>query len=499
MLRTIRPMGTDSLDTARPADIRSARPYVLSRRPLRAFVRRLASIVALLLIDVTGVALGLYAALAVRELYYGRTPLWGLLWEAPMDWLPFVGLVTVLVFWRAGLYGARERRPGFGHVLLSLVLVAVLVVGFALSSGHDFNTYGFAPTALVFTATLVGLLRVSYEAVTRDLMKMTGVRRRTVLVGAADHVEELHRALGSGRRGIEYEFVGVVVPSAAPTSLGNLGTIDDLGAVLGRNRVDELVVVDADIDEDRMLELVDEAQRRGVRVRVAPKTSELLHRRADYVPGQDVPLFELRPPVFAGADWVAKRSFDLVLSAAILVIGLPLWLLIALAVKLGSRGPVLYRSRRVGLHEREFDMLKFRTMYVAADERQADLEARNEAAGALFKIRRDPRVTRIGRWLRRFSVDEVPNVLNVLRGEMSLVGPRPLPVRDVEQLEAWHRKRHLVLPGLTGLWQISGRSDLSFDDLVRLDFYYLENWSVWLDVTILLKTLPAVVASRGAY
>jgi lipopolysaccharide/colanic/teichoic acid biosynthesis glycosyltransferase len=138
-------------------------------------------------------------------------------------------------------------------------------------------------------------------------------------------------------------------------------------------------------------------------------------------------------------------------------------------------------------------------MYVDADERQAELEARNEAAGPLFKIRDDPRVTRVGGLLRRFSVDEIPNILNVLRGEMSLVGPRPLPIRDFEQLSAWHRKRYLVLPGMTGLWQISGRSDLSFDDLVRLDFYYLENWSVWLDVTILMKTLPAVVASRGAY
>jgi exopolysaccharide biosynthesis polyprenyl glycosylphosphotransferase len=492
-------MGTESLETSRPADIRSARPYVLAQRPVRSFLRRLASIVALLVLDLTGIALGLYGALAVRELYYGRTPLWGLLWEAPMDWLPFVGLVTVLVFWRAGLYAARERRPGFGHVLLSLVLVAVLVVGFALSSGHEFNTYGFAPTALVFTATLVGLLRVSYEAVTRDVMKIAGVRRRTVLVGAGDHVDDLHRALGSGRRGIDYEFVGAVVPSATPTSIGVLGTIDDLAGILERNRVDELVVVDADIDEHRMLELVDQAQSRGVRVRVAPKTSELLHRRAEYVPGQDVPLFELRAPVFAGADWVAKRAFDLAISAVVVVVGLAVWLLIALAVKVGSRGPVLYRSRRVGLHEREFDMLKFRTMYVNADERQTELEARNEAAGPLFKIRGDPRITPVGRWLRRFSIDEVPNVVNVLRGEMSLVGPRPLPLRDFEQLAPWHRKRYLVLPGMTGLWQISGRSDLSFDDLVRLDFYYLENWSVWLDVTILLKTLPAVVASRGAY
>ncbi len=144
-------------------------------------------------------------------------------------------------------------------------------------------------------------------------------------------------------------------------------------------------------------------------------------------------------------------------------------------------------------------MLKFRTMYADAEARQEELEDANEAEGALFKIRDDPRVTRVGRLLRRFSIDEVPQVLNVLRGEMSLVGPRPLPLRDYELLEAWHRKRYLVLPGMTGLWQIAGRSSLGFDDLVRLDFYYLEHWSIWLDISILLKTIPAVLARRGAY
>jgi exopolysaccharide biosynthesis polyprenyl glycosylphosphotransferase len=221
--------------------------------------------------------------------------------------------------------------------------------------------------------------------------------------------------------------------------------------------------------------------------------------RAEYVPGQAVPLFELRPPVFAGADWLGKRAFDLVVAVLLLVVGLPIWLLIALAIRLDSRGPVLYRSRRVGLNEQPFEMVKFRTMVAGADERQEELEEANEATGALFKIRDDPRVTRVGAFLRRFSLDETPQVLNVLRGEMSLVGPRPLPLRDYEQLQDWHRKRYLVLPGMTGLWQISGRSELSFDDLVRLDFYYLDNWSIWLDVSILLKTLPAVVDRRGAY
>jgi lipopolysaccharide/colanic/teichoic acid biosynthesis glycosyltransferase len=144
-------------------------------------------------------------------------------------------------------------------------------------------------------------------------------------------------------------------------------------------------------------------------------------------------------------------------------------------------------------------MLKFRTMVIDAAEHQAALEQSNEASGALFKIREDPRVTPVGRVLRRFSIDEVPNILSVLRGEMSLVGPRPLPIRDYELLEPWHRRRYNVLPGMTGLWQIAGRSDLTFDDLVRLDFYYLENWSIWLDISILVKTPFAVLGRGGAY
>ena len=236
-----------------------------------------------------------------------------------------------------------------------------------------------------------------------------------------------------------------------------------------------------------------------MQVRVAPTTADILRHRAEYVPGQAVPLFELRPPVFAGFDWALKRAFDLVVASAVVVIGFPLWVVIAVAIKLDSRGPILYRDQRVGLVEREFGMIKFRTMLHGAEHLQDRLEQQNEASGALFKIRDDPRVTRVGAALRRFSIDEMPQVLNVLRGEMSLVGPRPLPLRDFEKLEAWHRKRYLVLPGMTGLWQISGRSELDFDDLVRLDFYYLEHWSIWLDVTILLKTVPAVIAQRGAY
>ena len=248
-----------------------------------------------------------------------------------------------------------------------------------------------------------------------------------------------------------------------------------------------------------MLEIVETAHRAGVKVRLAPKTTELLIQRGEYVPGQGAPLFELRPPVLAGTDWLVKRSFDLVVSLIVVVVGLPVWLLIAAAIKLDSPGPVLYRDRRIGVGLREFGMLKFRTMVQGAAEQQDELEEQNEAPGALFKIRDDPRVTRVGRLLRKLSLDELPQVLNVLAGEMSLVGPRPLPLRDYDMLESWHRKRYLVLPGITGLWQISGRSNLTFDDLVRLDFYYIENWSIWLDISILFKTPFAVFSGRGAY
>jgi exopolysaccharide biosynthesis polyprenyl glycosylphosphotransferase len=509
-----RPVATEQAPPARPpssipsrreesgdagplGDIRSTSPYF----PLRSAVRRAASIAALVVLDLVGLVLGIYGALGLRELVYGNGgPLWGFLWDAEADWLPFLTLITVLVFWQAGLYGERERRGGFGRIVASLTLVAVITMIFALGTGHRFGTYGLAPTAVVLTSICIGLLRGSYDVVTGDLLKLAGVRRRAILVGEGESLARLRRTLGASRGGIDYEFIGAVAISSDGAGLPVLGNLSTLPTVLAQRDVDELIVTDSDFNDRELVEIVEQAHRRGVKVRVAPRATELLiERRGEYVPGQGVPLFELRPPVFAGADWVIKRGFDLVVSALVAIVGVPVWVLIGLAIKLDSRGPVFFRDTRVGLNEREFDMLKFRTMYADAEAQQAGLETENEAEGALFKIRDDPRVTRVGRLLRRFSIDEIPQVLNVLRGEMSLVGPRPLPVRDYELLEPWHRKRYLVLPGMTGLWQVAGRSSLSFDDLVRLDFYYLEHWSIWLDISILLKTLPAVLAARGAY
>jgi exopolysaccharide biosynthesis polyprenyl glycosylphosphotransferase len=480
-------------------DVRSGSPRALSTA-LRTSARRLASISSLVVLDVCGLTLGLYAALALREAYYGTAPpLWGVLWRAETEWLPFLALIMVLVFSQAGLYAHREARTRMGRLVASLVVVALLALAFGIGIGHDFGTFGLAPTA-VFTSTIfIALLRGSYEIVSGELLRRAGVRRRTILLGNGDELGALPARLGRVRGGIEYLFLGAVSDSPAHLNgLPHLGGLDALDSVLGAHAADELVVSGV-VSDEALLEIVETAHRQGVQVHVAPAVTDLLMQRAEYVPGQGVPLFEFRPPVFAGSDWLVKRAFDYVVSILVVVVGLPFWLLIAAAVKLSSPGPVLYRDRRVGVNEEEFAMLKFRTMYEDAQERRAHLEPANEADGALFKLRRDPRVTSVGRFLRRFSLDEIPQVLNVLRGEMSLVGPRPLPSRDYEKLNAWHRKRYLVLPGMTGLWQISGRSNLGFDDLVRLDFYYLEKWSIWLDISVLVKTIPAVILGRGAY
>jgi exopolysaccharide biosynthesis polyprenyl glycosylphosphotransferase len=281
--------------------------------------------------------------------------------------------------------------------------------------------------------------------------------------------------------------------------LRSLGELDQLPEVLAAERVQEVIIADPDFPQERAVELVDVCHQRGVTVHIAPSTMEILIDRAEFIPGQTVPLFTLRPPVFEGIDFALKRGFDLVMSTAGLVILSPALGLIALAVKVSSRGPVIYRSVRPGMAGKPFHCFKFRTMREHADQVQDDLESLNEKSGALFKIRQDPRLTSIGGFLRRYSLDELPQLVNVVRGEMSLVGPRPLPMRDFERLEEWHKKRYLVLPGITGLWQVSGRSDLDFDDLVRLDFLYLERWSVMLDLQILLKTIPAVLSRRGAF
>ena len=479
-------------------DVRRKRPPLLSFLLRMETVRRVGRVLTLLYLDFAGVFLALFTALCLKAAFRDAFDAHRSYAEAK-DTVAFAYLVTVLLFARSGLYADRGERPGLSRIVSSLFQVMVVAIIFAVVNGEHYSSYYIFYGSLFFAVAYVSLFRFLYERVTGVLLRAAGYRRRAVLVGTGQHIEAVAHALNNGPSS-PMTVVGFISLTPRPDNgLRSLGSLSDLGDVIEEHRVDEVIIADPAFPQQQAVELVDQCHQRGVRVRVAPSTMEILIHRAEFVPGESVPLFELKPPVFEGIDYAMKRTFDVVGAALIVVLLSPLLLAIFIAIKLSSRGPAIYRSVRPGIGRVPFDCFKFRTMLHDADQRQADLESLNEASGALFKIRADPRMTRVGRFLRRFSLDELPQLWNVLRGEMSLVGPRPLPERDYERLEDWHKKRYLVMPGITGLWQVSGRSDLDFDDLVRLDFLYLERWSVFLDLSILLKTIPAVLSRRGAF
>jgi exopolysaccharide biosynthesis polyprenyl glycosylphosphotransferase len=479
-------------------DMRRKRPPALSFLLRMATARRLARVLSLLALDFAGVALAVLTALMLKALVRDHAQLSPALHETERI-LAFAYLLTALLFARSGLYAERALRPGLSRIVGSLFQVTFVALIFAVVSGEHFSSYYLFWGSLVFGLLYVSLLRAGYEWLTGVILRAAGYRRRAVLVGTGKHIRDVAHALADAPHS-PIEVVGFLSPRALPANgLRALGTLGDLETILRSERIDEVIIADPEFPQVDAVELVDQCHQRGVRVRLAPSTMEILIHRAEFVPGQSVPLFELGPPVFEGVDFALKRTFDVIGAMLLLMLLSPLLLAIVIAVRVSSRGPIVFRSARRGIGQRPFECLKFRTMHTNAEEHQADLEELNEASGALFKIRDDPRLTRVGSLLRRFSMDELPQLVNVLRGEMSLVGPRPLPQRDYEMLEDWHRKRYLVLPGITGLWQVSGRSELDFDDLVHLDFIYLERWSLALDLTIILKTIPAVISRRGAY
>ena len=480
-------------------DVRARTPAALGLVLRLATLRQAARVTSLLALDFAMLFAAILAALILKDALLGDLQLSESL-QRTQDTVAFAYLVAMLQFARSGLYAERGARPGLTKIVASLFQTMVVTLIFALVNGEEFQSYYIFYGTLFFAILFVGSSRWAYERLTGMVLRAAGYRRRAVLIGTGEQIEAVAHALADSPDPTGTEVIGFISLTPRPDNgLRSLGTLDEIGAVIAEHGLDEVIIADPAFPQPQAVELVDRCHRRGVHVRVAPSTMEILVHRAEFVPGQSVPLFELKPPVFEGFDYVVKRLFDLLLSALILLVISPLLAAIAVSVRLTSRGPVIYRSLRPGIGGKPFACLKFRTMYRDADQRQADLESLNEASGALFKMKDDPRMTPVGRFLRAHSLDELPQLLNVLRGEMSLVGPRPLPQRDYDRLEDWHKKRYLVLPGITGLWQVSGRSDLDFDDLVRLDFLYLERWSPYLDFTILIKTVPAVLTRRGAF
>jgi exopolysaccharide biosynthesis polyprenyl glycosylphosphotransferase len=380
-----------------------------------------------------------------------------------------------------------------GRVLQAALLVALLTAAVLflfkakLASRVVFGLYLGGGAGLLWLARLVAG-RVAARG-TRGL--------RVLIVGAGAEAQRAAAALQPSGRG-RVELVGHLSVADERADVAVRGAREDLAGVLEREVVDLVLIAVPSARIDEMGDVVASCREVGVDVAIAADFFERI--LAHGVPGRlfELPVVNLFTSPQFRAVMLSKRAFDILIGLPLLVLAAPFLLLAALAVRLTSPGPALFVQERIGLHGRRFKLYKLRTMVAGAEHMRAELAPLNEVNGPAFKLRRDPRVTRVGRLLRRLSIDELPQLWNVLRGDMSLVGPRPPVPEEVARYDRHQQRRLSIRPGLTGMWQVSGRSDVDFDAWVRLDLDYIDNWSPWLDLKILLKTVPAVLSGRGA-
>lgn len=463
----------------------------------------------LLLSDTFVVVLVMITAQALRFGWDPTVPVSGP--SAPPYW--FVS-ATIGVLWLINLAGTRSREArilGHGPQEFQRVVNAswltfafVAIVGF-LTQWQISRGY------LLFALPLGTVALLIYRAAWRmwiHAQRDAGqLQAQVLVVGPLRTSEQMIRRLRHSRRA-GYNVVGLCLP---PTSRGELD--DDLKDVPVLGHIEHAVEIAQDAGAEYILlsgtdELsLSEARRlgwslegTGVGLIVAPAMVDIAGPRVMMSPVEGLPLLHVDPPTFSGRKYYLKAITDRTFGAIFLVLAAIPMAVIAIAVKVTSRGPVLFRQERIGLDHQHFNMLKFRSMYVDAEQHRAELSEQSEGNRVLFKMKNDPRVTSVGKFLRRFSLDELPQLLNVVKGDMSLVGPRPpLP----SEAELWDddrvARRQMVKPGITGLWQVSGRSDLTWDESVRLDLYYTENWSMGGDLLIIVRTLAAVISRRGAY
>ena len=431
-------------------------------------------------------------------------------YQTPLaDYLPLAAGLTAVqlaLFWLGGAYDLRRHTTWLGMmepivrgaaVAVLLVIVATFLDALLL----------FSRLLIVYNAVLVviylGVGRVVWGLLLARLRRRGVGVARVLIVGAGEVGRTVLRTI-IARPELGFWVVGFVDdhPERSQTDLGAihaLGPIANVSAVLDQETIDEVIITLPWSDHQRILRLVQVCEARGVRPRIVPDLFQLSLTGVDVNDLDGIPLIDMRVPSLSGTNALMKRVVDLVLGIPATLLALPLIAFIAVAIKIDSPGPALFRQTRLGMNSRPFQVYKFRSMRSGAEDEVRQLLDRNEASGPLFKIRDDPRRTRVGRLLRRTSFDELPQLINVLRGEMSLVGPRPPLPSEVDQYKPWHKQRLLARPGMTGLWQVSGRSSLSFDEMVLLDIYYIENWSPLLDVKIILRTVPKVLSGDGAY
>jgi len=450
-------------------------------------------VTAMAITDVSAVLLAFLAASFTHERVITRPDVRVLLIISP--------LLVVGVFSAFRLYGVRRMTAAdeFRRLLLGVTMIITSAVTFSFWT-HATISREWIGASWVLALILVLATRWGWRRIIGKGREQGRLALRTLIVGA--NAEAGRVVTEMRQRGLGFVPLGYVCADAwgrPTTDVPMLGHLDDLSALIAEYEADCVFVASSAIRPEHMAQVSSAARHTGVEVRVTANVQEVLSTRVAAHPLGSLMAFALKPVRLSGVQALAKRSFDLGVTVIGAIVLSPVLLLIALSVKLTTRGPILFKQERVGYRGRPFKILKFRTMVADAEERLPSVLHMNEATGPLFKIRDDPRITRVGRLLRRLSLDELPQLFNVIRGDMSLVGPRPPLPREVAQYDDWMLARLEVRPGITGLWQTSGRSELPFEDYVRLDLFYIENWSLAYDLFILAKTIPTLVTTRGAH
>jgi exopolysaccharide biosynthesis polyprenyl glycosylphosphotransferase len=412
-----------------------------------------------------------------------------------------VPLITPLVYLTMRLYRVHQYSTAeeFRRIIVSISLIISAVTMVSFWSKASFSRLWMLLSwglALLFALTS----RRLWHWRVRRLRLQGQLTFRTLIVGANAEAERLAATMQTKELG--FMPVGFVAGSLDDVRLDDrrvLGPADHIRELIRDTQADCLFVASSSVTADDVVQIMKARRLEDVEVRFTANLPTVLSSRLAPQTMGGVMTLSVNVLQLTRLQAAAKRACDVLVAALGLLALAPLLLAVALAVKLSSRGPVVFRQERIGLRGRPFTLLKFRTMVEGADHMLATLREQNEADGPLFKLRSDPRVTGVGRVLRRYSLDELPQLVNVLKGEMSLVGPRPPLASEVELYEEWQLDRLEVRPGITGLWQVSGRSELSFEEYVRLDLFYVENWSIAYDLFILSKTIPLLVSAKGAY
>jgi len=399
-----------------------------------------------------------------------------------------LGSVQVAFMAVLGVY-RREFGLGMIEEVAGIIRGALMAVLFTLATTFITRQLLFSRFVLIFSFPASALLLSFWHSQFRKLSSRTGTPSRVLILGISDHAKQLGVFM-ENRAQVNYSVVGYL-DANTPT--------EEIAAVIRKDNIHEIVVTNHSIPSEQLSSVILTCEKLGVQYKIAADIFALVSLTARVAHMGGTTLIESVPAPLSGWGLVFKRAIDIILATIFLILLSPIFLVTAIIIVAGSGFPVFYRQTRLGKGNIPFKMLKFRSMRVGAHKEKAALSNQNEFKGPLFKIKNDPRITTSGKFIRRWSIDELPQLFNVLSGRMSLVGPRPPLPEEVEEYSRRDFKRLHTIPGVTGVWQISGRSNLGFDEMVKLDLYYVDNWSIWMDLAILMLTPAAVIKGSGAY